>query len=222
MKTIAITVNKGGVGKTTLAKHIATAAAQSGLNTIILDMDTQQNATAWGKRRVARQRLALPIVKFVTEHELFEEIEKARQAGCDLAIIDTPPGRSAETPAAVEASDFVLIPFWLDMDTLDGVARTSALSRRLGRPVAAVLNFATPNSRNHEDAAQRALEALGVPMCSVVLHRYEIYRLANPQGLTVQEFDVECRAAGEVNALWNWVCAQVQIGTDARVHMGAL
>ena len=208
--------------KTTLAKHLATAGAMAGLNTLILDMDSQQNATAWGKRRVSHQCLAMPIVKFVTEQEVFEELEIARLAGCDLAIIDTPPGRSAEAPAAVEASDFVLIPFWLDGDAFDGLVRSDALSRRSGRRTAAVLNFATPNSRRHEEAAQRALKSISAPMAPVALHRYEIYRLASPLGLTVQELDAESRAAREVNALRDWVCAQVQLRTNEHVHMEAI
>lgn len=51
MRTVAIAINKGGVGKTTLTKHLGTAATAAGLNVIILDMDSQQNATSWGKRR---------------------------------------------------------------------------------------------------------------------------------------------------------------------------
>jgi cellulose biosynthesis protein BcsQ len=58
MQTIALSCNKGGVGKTTIAKHLATAAAAAGLNVMILDMDTQQNArtgvVAGASKRVAR------------------------------------------------------------------------------------------------------------------------------------------------------------------------
>ena len=66
------------------------------------------------------------------------------------ALIDTPPGRSAEAPAAVEAADFALIPLWLESDAFDGVAKSAGLARRLGTPAVAVLNFATPNSKSHE------------------------------------------------------------------------
>ena len=44
MRTVAISINKGGVGKTTLAKLLASAATAAGLNVLVLDMDTQQNA----------------------------------------------------------------------------------------------------------------------------------------------------------------------------------
>jgi chromosome partitioning protein len=216
MRTIAIAVNKGGVGKTTLAKHLATAASAAGLNTIVFDMDTQQNATSWGKRRAAHE--PLPVVRFVTEVDLPEALEKARKAGCDLAVIDTPPGRSSEAPAAVEAADMTLAPFWLESDAFEGVSRSAGLARRLGKPFVGVLNFATPNSRSHEQSARDVMEALGVAMAPVALHRYEVYRLANPKGLTVQEMEPESRAAVEIAELWAWLGAQLQIGTPALVH----
>ncbi|PZR92690.1 MAG: ParA family protein [Hyphomicrobiales bacterium] len=221
MRTIAITINKGGVGKTTLTKHLATAATAAGQNVIILDMDTQQNATTWGKRRSQQQDEHLPVVRFVTENDLPDELERARQAGCDLALIDTPPGRSSEAPAAVEAADLVLIPFWLESDAFDGLAKSAALARRLGTPAIGILNFATPNSRSHEEAARSVLEALDVPMSPVVLHRYEVYRLANPKGLTVQEVEPESHAADEIATLWEWLSAQVQLNTSAIVHKRA-
>lgn len=221
MMTIAITINKGGVGKTTLTKHLATAATAAGLNVLILDMDTQQNATSWGKRRSQQQDAALPVVQFVTENDLPEALERARAAACDLVLIDTPPGRSSEAPAAVEAANLVLIPFWLESDAFDGLAKSAALARRLGTPAFGVLNFATPNSRSHEDAARNVLTALEVPMAPIILHRYEAYRLANPAGLTVQEAEPDSRPAAEIAALWDWLRAELQLSTGATVHMGA-
>lgn len=221
MLTLAITINKGGVGKTTITKHIATAATDAGLNVLVLDMDTQQNATNWGKRRRQKHGRELPVVKFTTENELPEELKRAEAAGCDLVVIDTPPGRSSEAPAAVEAADIVLMPFWLESDAHDGVQKSAGLARRMGKPAVAILNFATPNSRSHEDAARSVMAALGVPMSPVVLHRYEIYRLANPEGLSVQEMEPESRAAQEIVELWNWISAGLQVCTDADVHKGA-
>src|SRR5438552_252614 len=132
MRTVAITINKGGVGKTTLTKSLATAATQVGLNVLVLDMDTQQNATSWGRRREKKNK-TLPLVRFTTEHDLAGELQRAASAGCDLVFIDTPPGRNSEAPAAVEVSDLILIPFWNDQDSYDGVTKTSGLARRMGK-----------------------------------------------------------------------------------------
>lgn len=222
MRIAAVTINKGGVGKTTIAKHLATAAAMTGLNVLILDMDTQENATNWGKRRSRHESApSLPVVQFVTENGLDDALSRARAAECDLVLIDTPPGRSAEAPAAIEVSDLILIPFWLESDAFDGLKRTAALARRQGIPAFGVLNFATPNSRSHIDAARTVLDMLGVPMSPVVLHRYEAYRLANPPGLTVQEAEPDSRAAAEIAELWTWLGAQLQLCNGAVVHNGA-
>jgi chromosome partitioning protein len=221
MKTVAISINKGGVGKTMLAKSLAAAAAAEGFNTLILDMDTQQNSTAWGKRRSQQLDLPLPLVRFTTENELENELRSAAGAGCDFAFIDTPPGRSSEAPAAVEAADIVLIPFWADVDSFEGVTRTALLSRRLGKRAVGVLNFATPNSRTHEDTSREVLNTIGIALAPVVLHRYEVHKLASLKGLTAQEIEPKSNAAGEIENLWGWVRAELQNGTSAIVHKGA-
>ena len=53
MKTIAIAMQKGGVGKSTLTRSLAVAAADSGLNVLALDMDSQQSTSQWAGRRSA-------------------------------------------------------------------------------------------------------------------------------------------------------------------------
>lgn len=219
MRTIAVSINKGGMGKTTLTKSIAAAAAKAGLMVLVLDMDTQQNATNWGARRAAKQKkLKLPLANFVTENGLESELARAEAAGCDLVVIDTPPGRSAEAPAAIEAADMVIMPFWNDQDAYDGLVKTAALARRLGKPAYGVLNHCIPNSRQHEDTARDVLEHHAVQMAPVVLHRYDVHRLASVQGLTAQEMEPDSKAAGEIEQLWKWISAVVQVGNSAHVH----
>lgn len=220
MRTIAISINKGGVGKTTTTKTLGCAAASAGLNVLILDMDTQQNATNWGRRR-EKQNKPLPLVRFTTEQDLPTEIERAAKAGCNLTLIDTPPGRSSEAMAAVEAADLVLTPFWNDQDSYDGVTKTASLVRRLGKEAYGLLNFVTPNSRSHEEAAREVLKAIGLPMAPVVLHRYDVHRLASIKGLAAQEVEPESSAALEIAALWEWFSATLQLNKGATVHKGA-
>ena len=83
-KTIAVTINKGGAGKTMLSRSLATAAAHAGLSVLILDLDTQQNSTSWRRRRPKEDQLL--IVQFTTENDLEETLKRACLAKCDLVI----------------------------------------------------------------------------------------------------------------------------------------
>jgi chromosome partitioning protein len=216
-KIVAVAINKGGTGKTRISCLIGGAAAAAGLNVLLLDMDTQQNATQWGRRR----KLPLPLVRFTTENDLAGELARAAAAGCDLVVIDTPPARSTEAPAAVEAADLVLVPFTADIESYEQLPRTARLARTTGKPAVAILNLATPNSRSEEEAARGVLDALGLPMVPTVLHRFKVHRDASLQGMTAQELEPDSKAAAEINALWDWLCAELQLRTDAQVHRRA-
>ena len=218
MRTIAITINKGGVGKTTVTKILATAATAAGFNVVMFDMDTQQNTGNWTKRREAQQGKTVPLARFVTEGGLPDELAKAERAGCDLIFIDTPPGRSSEALAAVEVADLVLIPFWNDQDAYDGVLKTTGLMRRMGKDGFGILNCAPPNSYSHEETARAVLETMNLPLAPVVLHRYDAHRLASIKGLIALEFEPEGVAASEIEMLWDWLAAHLHLGMGAHVH----
>lgn len=220
MKIVAVAINKGGTGKTTASKSLATAAVAAGFNVLVLDMDSQENARKWGTRRKERNPYKiLPLVKFTTETSLPDELEQAKSAGCDLVVIDTPPGRSPESVAAVESADLVLIPVEADdQDSFDGIPKTARLARSSDTPAFGILNKATPNSRGQAETARLVFEAANVPMSPVVLHRYKEHRDANPKGLTAQELEPNSTAAKEISVLWEWLCAQLQMSAIARVQ----
>lgn len=66
MKTLVVSNQKGGVGKTTLAVHLALAAHKKGLRVLLVDFDTQQNA---GMMFVQTE----PALNFLTSSALFLE-----------------------------------------------------------------------------------------------------------------------------------------------------
>lgn len=214
MKIVAVAIQKGGVGKSAISRSLGTAAAASGINVPVLDMDTQQSTTMWARRRKA----ALPLVRFTTENDLADELTRAQKAGCELVIIDTPPARSTEAPAAVEAADLVLIPCTADIEAFEQLPRTARLARTTGKPAAAILSKATPNSRSEELAARGVFEAMKLPMAPPVLHEFKVHRHAARQGLAARELEPDSKAAGEVRALWEWLCAELHMGECANVH----
>lgn len=213
MKTVAVTINKGGAGKTMFARTLAVAADQAGLLSMILDLDSQENSKMWSDRRIQQHNEPMPAVKFTTERNLKEEIKNAEAAGCDILFIDTPPGRSAEALAAVEEADIVLIPFWPFIDYYEGATRSNLVARRMGKKAFGVLNMAQPNARIEEENSRAVCNEIGLPFAPVVMHRYKAHELAHLRGQTILELEPDGIPAQEARALWAWLCAQLQIGT---------
>lgn len=217
MKVVAIAMQKGGVGKSTLTRSLAEAASHSGLAVLVLDMDPQQSVEQWSRRREAKD---LP-VRFVTELDLEPTLERVRDAGCDLVFIDTPPARSSEAPAAVEAADLVLVPCTPDIEAFEQLPRTARLARTTGKKAFVVLNMATPNSMSDVNAAQAVSERTKVDMAPVVIFRRKIHREAALAGRSAREVDQAAKGSTEIARLWDWLSVELQICTPAIVQDGS-
>lgn len=61
MKTVLVASSKGGVGKTTIATHLAAHAALEGFNTVLVDADPQCSSTHWAQRRSVLDSAVLPV-----------------------------------------------------------------------------------------------------------------------------------------------------------------
>ncbi len=51
MKTIAVTSEKGGSAKTTIALNLAVEASLNGKRVLVVDLDPQESAFDWGQDR---------------------------------------------------------------------------------------------------------------------------------------------------------------------------
>lgn len=205
MQVITIAMQKGGVGKSTIARSLAVAAVRDGLSVLMIDMDSQQSVSQWAERREGD----MPVVVFSTENELPKKLAQAKGVA-DLVIIDTPPARSTEAPAAVEVADLVLIPTTPDVEPLEQMPRTLRLCRGFSRPVFAVVNMANPTGPAEVVYTREVIEAMGAKIAPVVLHRRKAHRDASASGQTVQEVEPKGKAATEVDSLWAWVRAELQ------------
>ena len=87
---VALLNQKGGVGKTTLATHIAGELAMRGLHVILLDADPQGSSLDWTQRR---SQQGLPRLFSAVGRRAKHCTEAPELAGrADHVIIDGPPG----------------------------------------------------------------------------------------------------------------------------------
>ncbi|MHB1669732.1 ParA family partition ATPase [Thiomonas sp.] len=106
---IALLNQKGGVGKTTLATHLAGELAMQGQSIILLDADPQGSALDWAQRRQQNGLRRLFGAVGLARETLHQEApELARRA--DHVIIDGPPRIAALARSALLAADLALIP----------------------------------------------------------------------------------------------------------------
>ena len=61
MKTVVVASSKGGVGKTTIATHLAAQATLAGQRTALVDADPQGSSSRWAERRAALESAVLPL-----------------------------------------------------------------------------------------------------------------------------------------------------------------
>src|SRR3954454_19107675 len=101
MRVIAFVTQKGGSGKTALATSCAVAAEQAGHKSLILDMDPQASAEVWYQDREAKT----PHLARVGSPDLDSALKKAKAAGFQIVMIDTPGRDDPATTAAIRVAD---------------------------------------------------------------------------------------------------------------------
>jgi len=125
MKTIVITSQKGGSGKTMLTAHLSIEAERAGDGPVwLLDADRQATLTRWHERRT----IETPQLGLIPLAQLAAGLEAlAKQHGAKLCLIDTAPTISAQTSAIIDLADLILIPVRPSPSDLWSVAETVEL-----------------------------------------------------------------------------------------------
>ena len=106
---IALLNQKGGVGKTTLAPHLAGQWAKQSKRIILIDADPQGSALDWSEQRAREGLLRLFGVIGLARDTLHQEAPELARDARHL-IIDGPPRIAGLMRSALLAADLVLIP----------------------------------------------------------------------------------------------------------------
>ena len=148
MNTIVINNQKGGVGKTTLAVHLAWFMAEAGRRVLMVDVDAQGNATDTlkhyagptsaadlfkpGARIVAGESNGITLARADSS---LTDVDRGNAAAVmtlkqnlasaseqfDICVIDTPPSLGLRSVACLVAASHVLAPIYLEDYSVKGV-----------------------------------------------------------------------------------------------------
>jgi chromosome partitioning protein len=130
MRTLAVLARKGGVGKTTLALHLAVIAQQSGLRTLLVDTDPQRSAAHWWRSRDADT----PELAESDASRLADLLDAAAADSVDLVVVDSRPSLERDTVELASRAGFVVVPCRPGPLDLHAVAGTVDVLKASGTP----------------------------------------------------------------------------------------
>ena len=166
MRIASFVGQKGGVGKSALARVLAVAASRLGKKVLIADFDLEQlSCVEWGAARMRRG------IEPEIEARAFKSLKKLRKNldGYDLVIVDTRGLADDLTKDVAEESDVVFLPTGTSGDDL---RPTLALARKLAKKgadgkIVLVLSKTGRSDRQIGDARTK-IEDAGFPALDAV------------------------------------------------------
>ena len=206
MNVIALAQRKGGCMKSTLAIHIAAAAADDGKQAVVIELDKQGTASLWNDKRRNDQH---PKVMRIESNALDQTLAVLKNLGVTLVVLDLPGTHNPAIAAAIKATDTVLIPARPSEVDISHSAETLETVHRLRKPYAFVMTFVEGTGKR-ADEARDALVAEGHPVVPQYMGRRQVYQDAIATGRTVMEIDPASKASEEIVGLWAWVVSQLE------------
>jgi chromosome partitioning protein len=204
MVVIAVSSQKGGSGKTTIAAHLAVRAGAAGHGPVVLiDTDPQGSLAEWWQARVDET----PVLATVKPEELAANLAELRSYGTAIAIIDTPPALTGSIEQVIAMADLILIPVRPSPHDLRAAGGTVELARKAGKPFMFIVNSASPRASITAQAVA-ALSEHG-RVAPVILYQRTEYAASMIDGRTVTETAASGRSAQEIAELWQCVYAQI-------------
>jgi chromosome partitioning protein len=176
---ITVAQQKGGVGKSTLAAHLAVAFAQQGYSTMLFDTDPQGTVTHWHAQRKSND---IGLIA-TSGWRLTRDLSMARESN-DVIIIDTPPHAEMDIKVSVRAADMVIVPIQPSPADVWAVKETFNTISGESRQCMVVLNRVVQRANITIETKQK-LRQLDIPVAETEIGNRVLFAASMENGLTV-------------------------------------
>src|SRR4051794_18857826 len=204
LQVYSLISQKGGAGKSTLARQLAVVAGARGAS-ILIDRDPQETSTKWWQRRQGLQPVPdRPDLLNLDGADLTTATNALRnQQGA--VFVDTRPAVAEPEAEAARVADLVIVPVRPSPDDLEAVGETLKILRRLRKRAVLIVNAAKNEVRARD--ARAALSRYPVPVCPTHIGDRAVYLDASLEGRGVGEMRGAAArdARAELEAVWAWM-----------------
>lgn len=200
---VALLNEKGGVGKTTLAIHLARAFQLQGKKVLLVDSDPQGSLRDW--LTAAGDGHDYPPMVALDKPVMLRDV-RVHAKGYDWVFIDGCPKSMPTITASITAADIVLIPvqpsgldLWAANSVVDLVKQRQEIAK--GRPKAAfVMSRQVANTKIAKEAAA-SLEEFGLPRLTHGTHHRIVYAVSISNGTTALDSEPWGAAVEEIRGI---------------------
>lgn len=207
---IALISQKGGVGKSTLARVLATEATKKKVKTLLADCDHQQRTsfewTQWRKENKITPAITCQVFNSIKEIWSLVLVSKY-----DLIIIDAPARTSQGTLELAKQANLIIQPVGASRDDLLPALREFNALKAQGinkNKLLFVLNHLSTSAEIL--ATQEYLTESGYPFAPFYLYEKASYRQAQSEGKSIGEVSYPSLKK-QVQKLVNYLLKQVEV-----------
>lgn len=207
---IALLNQKGGVGKTTLAIHLAMALTMKNNRVLLVDADPQGSALDWSASRETESPFTVVGLPKPTLHK---ELPKLKE-NYDYIIIDGAPRVYDVARSAIMASELILIPVqpspydvWAAKEIVDLTNEVAPFKENL--KTLFVINRKIVNTAIGRDVSE-ALSEYAVPILKSEICQRVGFAESASAGQTVLETEPGSTASNEIEKLANEILEVVK------------
>jgi chromosome partitioning protein len=214
---IVVANSKGGVGKSTIAVHLAAWLHKHGHKVILADCDTQHSSSEW----IGESLPDIQTVRLESPDKILDKLPALAQEA-DYIVADGPGSNTETSRALLLRADFAIVPCKASMLEVKALAQATSVLRqahdiRGGKPRAViVLSMVGKNYRLTQDMKDAAA-ALKLPRAKTAITLKQIYADAPGQGAVVWNMGARGREATyELEQLFREILPEARRGKAGR------
>jgi len=192
---IVVANSKGGVGKSTIAVHLAAWLHEQGHQVVLADCDTQQSSSDWLHEAVPE----IKTIRLANPDQVLDELP-ALGRETEYVVADGPGSNTETTRMLLLCADLAIVPCKASMLEVRALSQATKVLKhshtvRKGKPPAIiVLSMVGKNYRLTQDM-KNAAAALRLPVAKIALTLRQVYADAPGQGVVVWQLGTQAREA---------------------------